>query len=175
MKRRKHPHLLPSHRFYSDTLIVKQHSHTHQINSSVRIQNSSSSSLFFAVVYASPKIPKAMQSPKPRRKAGPTTTNGPDSAEKLDELLISSAICNNEDLGPFVRKTFGTGKPETLLHHLKFFARSKESEIEEVCKAHYQDFIHAVDDLKSLLSDVESLKSALSDSNSSSNPSRLRF
>ncbi|KAL0712573.1 hypothetical protein Bca4012_019551 [Brassica carinata] len=107
-----------------------------------------------------------MQSPKPRRKAGPTTTNGPDSAEKLDELLISSAICNNEDLGPFVRKTFGTGKPETLLHHLKFFARSKESEIEEVCKAHYQDFIHAVDDLKSLLSDVESLKSALSDSNS---------
>ncbi|XP_009111295.1 exocyst complex component SEC15B [Brassica rapa] len=106
-----------------------------------------------------------MQSPKPRRKAGPTT-NGLDSAEKLDELLISSAICNGEDLGPFVRKTFGTGKPETLLHHLKLFSRSKESEIEEVCKAHYQDFIHAVDDLKSLLSDVESLKSALSDSNS---------
>ncbi|CAA7047071.1 unnamed protein product [Microthlaspi erraticum] len=70
------------------------------------------------------------------------------------------------DLGPFVRKTFGTGKLETLLQHLKFFARSKESEIEEVCKAHYQEFIHAVDDLKSLLSDVESLKSALSDSNS---------
>ncbi|KAF8116523.1 hypothetical protein N665_0017s0078 [Sinapis alba] len=106
-----------------------------------------------------------MQSPKPRRKMGPTT-NGPDSWDKLDELLISSAICNGEDLGPFVRKTFGTGKPETLLHHLKFFARSKESEIEEVCKAHYQDFIHAVDDLKSLLSDVDSLKSSLSDSNS---------
>lgn len=108
-----------------------------------------------------------MQSSKGRRKVGSTTAGaGIDSAEKLDELLISSAICNGEDLGPFVRKTFGTGKPETLLHHLKFFARSKESEIEEVCKAHYQDFIHAVDDLKSLLSDVESLKSALSDSNS---------
>ncbi|CAL9233286.1 unnamed protein product [Arabidopsis halleri] len=108
-----------------------------------------------------------MQSAKGRRKVGSTTAGtGIDSAEKLDELLISSAICNGEDLGPFVRKTFGTGKPETLLHHLKFFARSKESEIEEVCKAHYQDFIHAVDDLKSLLSDVESLKSALSDSNS---------
>ncbi|XP_009144578.1 exocyst complex component SEC15B [Brassica rapa] len=107
-----------------------------------------------------------MHSPKPpRRKPGPTTA-GADSGEKLDELLISSAICNGEDLGPFVRKTFGTGKPETLLHHLKLFARSKESEIEEVCKAHYQDFIHAVDDLKSLLSDVDSLKSSLSDSNS---------
>ncbi|CAA7054180.1 unnamed protein product [Microthlaspi erraticum] len=108
-----------------------------------------------------------MQSSKVRRKVGPATSGaGVDSAEKLDELLISSAICNGKDLGPFVRKTFGTGKLETLLQHLKFFARSKESEIEEVCKAHYQEFIHAVDDLKSLLSDVESLKSALSDSNS---------
>ncbi|CAN8237781.1 unnamed protein product [Cochlearia groenlandica] len=105
-----------------------------------------------------------MQSTNVRRKLAATT--GIDTAEKLDELLISSAICNGEDLGPFVRKTFGTGKPETLLQHLKYFSRSKESEIEEVCKAHYQDFIHAVDDLKSLLSDVESLKSALHDSNS---------
>ncbi|KAJ8774249.1 hypothetical protein K2173_009680 [Erythroxylum novogranatense] len=55
---------------------------------------------------------------------------------------------------------------QTLLHNLRHFARSKESEIEEVCKAHYQDFILAVDDLRSLLSDVDSLKSALSDSNS---------
>jgi hypothetical protein len=88
--------------------------------------------------------------------------NGAESADKLEQLLLSSAICNNEDLGPFIRKAFSSGKPETLHHHLRNFARSKESEIEEVCKAHYQDFILAVDDLKSLLSDVESLKSALS-------------
>ncbi|KAF7804869.1 exocyst complex component SEC15B [Senna tora] len=105
-----------------------------------------------------------MQSSKPRRKIVPA--NGEDSAEKLDQLLLSSAICNNEDLGPFVRKAFTSGKPDSLLHHLRHFARSKESEIEEVCKAHYQDFILAVDDLRSLLSDVDSLKSALSDSNS---------
>ncbi|XP_021889171.1 exocyst complex component SEC15B [Carica papaya] len=107
-----------------------------------------------------------MQTTKARRKVAPSTGDGGDSAEKLDQLLLSSAICNGEDLGPFVRKVFASGKPETLLHHLRHFARSKESEIEEVCKAHYQDFILAVDDLRSLLSDVDSLKSSLYDSNS---------
>ncbi|KAK4559045.1 hypothetical protein RGQ29_008331 [Quercus rubra] len=117
-----------------------------------------------------------MQSTKSRRKVAPNTAPGTkttatdngsaDSADKLDQLLLSSAICNNEDIGPFIRKAFTSGKPETLLLHLRHFARSKESEIEEVCKAHYQDFILAVDDLKSLLSDVESLKSSLSTSNS---------
>ncbi|XP_057964785.1 exocyst complex component SEC15B-like [Malania oleifera] len=107
-----------------------------------------------------------MQSSKMRRKVAPVTADGVDSADKLDQLLLSSAICNNEDLGPFIRKAFASGKPETLLHHLRHFTRSKESEIEEVCKAHYQDFIMAVDDLRSLLSDVDSLKSSLSNSNS---------
>ncbi|CAK9175343.1 unnamed protein product [Ilex paraguariensis] len=105
-----------------------------------------------------------MNSSKTRRKVAPATENG-DSADKLDQLLLSSAICNGEDLGPFVRKAFAAGHPETLLNHLRHFSRSKESEIEEVCKAHYQDFIMAVDDLRSLLSDVESLKSSLSNSN----------
>lgn len=105
-------------------------------------------------------------STRTRRKVVPATANGGDSSDKLDQLLLSSAICNGEDLGPFVRKAFASGKPETLLQHLRQFSRSKESEIEEVCKAHYQDFILAVDDLRSLLSDVDSLKSALSDSNS---------
>ncbi|KAI9181443.1 hypothetical protein LWI28_015056 [Acer negundo] len=103
---------------------------------------------------------------KTRRKVAPATANGGDSADKLDQLLLSSVICNGEDIGPFVRKAFASGKPETLSHHLRQFYRSKESEIEEVCKAHYQDFILAVDDLRSLLSDVDLLKSALSDSNS---------
>ncbi|GLT60831.1 hypothetical protein SLA2020_335780 [Shorea laevis] len=105
-----------------------------------------------------------MNSTKSRRKVGPASAaeNGAESADKLEQLLLSSAICNNEDLGPFIRKAFSSGKPDTLHHHLRHFARSKESEIEEVCKAHYQDFIMAVDDLKSLLSDVDSLKTALS-------------
>ncbi|MBA0589874.1 hypothetical protein Gorai_018600, partial [Gossypium raimondii] len=107
-----------------------------------------------------------MKSTRPRRKMAPAAADAGDSGEKLEQLLISSAICNGEDLGPFVRKAFSSGRPETLLHHLRHFSRSKESEIEEVCKAHYQDFILAVDDLRSLLSDVDSLKSSLYDSNS---------
>ncbi|XP_050237144.1 exocyst complex component SEC15B [Mercurialis annua] len=109
-----------------------------------------------------------MYTSKVRRKVSPAGNGDIDnnSAEKQDQFLLSAAICNGEDLGPFIRKSFASGKPETLLHNLRHFARSKESEIEEVCKAHYQDFILAVDDLRSLLSDVDSLKSALSDSNS---------
>ncbi|KAM1453523.1 hypothetical protein ACFXTO_003129 [Malus domestica] len=106
---------------------------------------------------------------KSRRKVAPSAAENGDSAEKLDQLLLSSAICNGEDVGPFVRKAFTSGKPETLLQHLRHFSRSKEYEIEEVCKAHYQDFILAVDDLRSLISDVDSLKSSLFDSNAKLN------
>lgn len=107
-----------------------------------------------------------MNTSKIRRKVVPAATENGDSADKLDQILLSAAICNGEDVGPFVRKAFASGKPETLLHHLKHFSRSKESEIEDVCRAHYEDFIMAVDDLRSLLSDVDSLKSSLSHSNS---------
>ncbi|XP_077228823.1 exocyst complex component sec15B [Tasmannia lanceolata] len=107
-----------------------------------------------------------MQTTKMRRKITPVSSDGQDSTEKQDQLLLSSAIYNGEDLGPFVRKAFATGHPETLLNHLRTFTKSKESEIEEVCRAHYEDFIQAVDDLRSLLSDVDSLKSSLSHSNS---------
>ncbi|KAF2298376.1 hypothetical protein GH714_023366 [Hevea brasiliensis] len=94
--------------------------------------------------------PSKMHSTKLRRKVAPANGVLDNSADKQDQLLLSAAICNGEDLGPFVRKAFASGKPETLLHNLRQFARSKESEIEEVCKAHYQDFILAVDDLRSL-------------------------
>ncbi|KAI3968543.1 hypothetical protein MKX01_007853 [Papaver californicum] len=122
-----------------------------------------------------------MQSTKSRRKITPITntttainskmiisSNGAGAAadsEKLDELLLFSAICNGDDLASFIRKAFISGKPETLLSRLRSFTKSKESEIEEVCKIHYQDFITAVDELKSLLSDVDKLKSSLSVSN----------
>ncbi|GJW74008.1 exocyst complex component SEC15B-like protein [Tanacetum coccineum] len=107
-----------------------------------------------------------MNTVKSRRKIPITSSETTaDSGEKVDQLLLSTAIQNNEDLSPFIRKTFATGKPETLLHHLRHFCRSKESEIEDVCKVHYQDFILAVDDLRSLLSGVETLKSNISSSN----------
>ncbi|KAK9146965.1 hypothetical protein Sjap_006868 [Stephania japonica] len=113
-----------------------------------------------------------MNSTKSRRRLPPLSAAAAaaadhDSSEKVELLLLSSAICNGEDLAPFVRKAFAAGKPEALLHQLRRFSRSQESEIEEVCKAHYQDFILAVDDLRSLLSDADALKSAISASNAS--------
>ncbi|PKA48932.1 putative exocyst complex component 6 [Apostasia shenzhenica] len=108
-----------------------------------------------------------------RRKPAPAPTSGPSprvaatgESEKQDLLALSSAIANGEDLVPFVRKAFASGRPDSLLHSLRQFVRIKESEIEDVCKSHYEDFIAAVDDLRSLLSDAESLKSSLSDANS---------
>ncbi|KAK9055841.1 hypothetical protein SSX86_026926 [Deinandra increscens subsp. villosa] len=118
-----------------------------------------------SVLIAKKPLPNSMNSSKTRRKVVAASTENGDSGDKLDQLLLSSAISNGEDLSPFIRKTFASGKPETLLHHLRHFCRSKEAEIEEVCKIHYQDFIMAVDDLRSLLSGVESLKSSISNSN----------
>ncbi|RZC80735.1 hypothetical protein C5167_043303 [Papaver somniferum] len=90
----------------------------------------------------------------------------PNSEYNQEEQVISSAISNGEDLGPIIRKAFSNGKPDILLSSLKNFKKSKEYEIEEVCKIHYQDFITAVDELKDLLSDVDELKSSISSSNS---------
>ncbi|KAI3864590.1 hypothetical protein MKX03_017047 [Papaver bracteatum] len=90
----------------------------------------------------------------------------PNSEYNQEEQIISSAISNGEDLGPIIRKAFSNGKPDILLSSLKNFKKSKEYEIEEVCKIHYQDFITAVDELKDLLSDVDELKSSISSTNS---------
>lgn len=90
---------------------------------------------------------------------------GGGDSDRQDLVQLSSAISNGDDLGPFVRRAFASGRPDALLSALRQSARSKESEIEAVCRAHYHDFIRAVDDLRSLLSDVDSLKSSLSDSN----------
>jgi len=44
--------------------------------------------------------------------------------------------------------------------------RDREAEIEELCRAHFHDFIRAVDDLRSLLADADALKGSLSASHS---------
>ncbi|KAI5352403.1 hypothetical protein L3X38_005294 [Prunus dulcis] len=77
---------------------------------------------------------------------------------KLPKHLIgldtsTNSLHHHQPASTIVRKVFTSGKPDTLLQHLRHFARS--------CKAHYQDFILAVDDLRSLLSDVDSLKTKL--------------
>lgn len=101
-----------------------------------------------------------MMQSKARRRVAPVE-NGDE-----ENLAVAAAIGNGEDLGPLIRRVFEVGKPESLLHQLRYFARKKEVEIEDVCKLHYQDFIHAVDELRGLLTDADTLKNSLSAVNS---------
>ncbi|ONK71178.1 uncharacterized protein A4U43_C04F5610 [Asparagus officinalis] len=43
---------------------------------------------------------------------------------------LSAAVSNGDDLSPFICRFFTQFKPEALLHNLRLFTRSKESEIE---------------------------------------------
>ena len=74
---------------------------------------------------------------------------------EADLAQLSAAIAAGEDLGPFVRRAFACGRPEPLLASLRAAVRDREAEIEELCRAHFHDFIRAVDDLRSLLADAE--------------------
>jgi len=85
---------------------------------------------------------------------------------EADLAQLSAAIAAGEDLGPFVRRAFACGRPEQLLASLHAAVRDREAEIEELCRAHFHDFIRAVDDLRSLLADADTLKGSLSASHS---------
>ncbi|KAL2896449.1 Exocyst complex component SEC15A [Bienertia sinuspersici] len=53
-----------------------------------------------------------------------------------------------------------TGTGEDLLKNL---SKKKETEIEELCRLHYEEFIIAVDELRGVLVDAEELKAELAD------------
>jgi len=80
-------------------------------------------------------------------------------------LGLAAFIANNEDLGPIIRHAFESGKPEALLHSLRNIVKMKEVEIEEICRLHYEEFILAVDELRSVLVEADDLKGTLSDEN----------
>jgi exocyst complex component 6 len=81
-------------------------------------------------------------------------------------LGVAAFIANGEDLGPIIRHSFDSGKPEALMHSLRSIVKKKEVEIEELCRLHYEDFILAVDELRGVLVDAEELKSMLCGENS---------
>ncbi|KAK8968438.1 putative exocyst complex component 6 [Platanthera guangdongensis] len=137
-------------------------------------RNSQSRIFLAAKAKKSTSVNSSLPPGKMRRKSLPDSSlPSPSSrggaageSDKQDLLLLSTAIANGEDLAPFVRKAFVSGRPDSLLHSLRHCVRSKESEIEDLCRAHYQEFISAVDELRSLLSDADTLKSSLSEANS---------
>ncbi|KAF8772790.1 hypothetical protein HU200_005377 [Digitaria exilis] len=98
--------------------------------------------------------------------AGSGHASSASAPSEADLAQLSTAIAAGEDLGPFVRRAFACGRPEPLLASLRAAARDREAEIEELCRAHFHDFIRAVDDLRSLLADADALKGSLSASHS---------
>jgi hypothetical protein len=83
----------------------------------------------------------------------------------VDDSALASAISNGEDLAPFIRAGFESGKPEAVVQQLRGVVRRKEVEIEDLCKAHYSEFIRAVDELRNVLVDADELKSGLAEEN----------
>ncbi|KAF7820262.1 exocyst complex component SEC15A-like [Senna tora] len=98
-----------------------------------------------------------------KKKKRTVTENG--DAGQGEDLVLATLIGNGDDLGPLVRHAFEMGRPEGLLHQLKYVVKKKEAEIEEMCKTHYEDFIVAVDELRGVLVDAEELKSELQSDN----------
>ncbi|KAI7866597.1 exocyst complex subunit Sec15-like-domain-containing protein [Spinellus fusiger] len=71
------------------------------------------------------------------------SNNGP-------ELTFSSTLDdeeNLEQLGPVIKQITETGKQTALLDQLDALIRKKDGEIERMCNTHYQEFVHAVDQL----------------------------
>ncbi|KAF3644862.1 Exocyst complex component SEC15A [Capsicum annuum] len=93
-----------------------------------------------------------------------TAAENGDTGTAEDSVLVTM-ISNGEDLGPMVRHSFESGKPDALLQQLKNVVKKKEVEIEELCKLHYEEFIIAVDELRGVLVDAEELKAELQTDN----------
>ncbi|KAI8459040.1 exocyst complex subunit Sec15-like-domain-containing protein [Phakopsora pachyrhizi] len=94
---------------------------------------------------------------------------------------ISSAGSGSNDhvglhgLGPIIRNIHISKQQDAYLRYLKKFISQKESEIEAVCRKHYQDFIGSVDRLLSVRRGINSLRSQVItlDSSIQSNGSSL--
>ncbi|TKY53485.1 Exocyst complex component SEC15A [Spatholobus suberectus] len=88
-----------------------------------------------------------------------------ENGDAGEDMVLANLIANGDDVGPLVRLAFEMGRPEGLLHQLTYVVKQKETEIEEMCQTHYEEFILAVDELRGVLVDAEELKSELQSDN----------
>ncbi|KAL0074521.1 exocyst complex subunit Sec15-like-domain-containing protein [Phycomyces blakesleeanus] len=90
-----------------------------------------------------------------------TTGNGP-------ELTFSSTLDdaeNLEQLGPVIKQITESGKQSAFLDQLDALIRKKDGEIERMCNAHYQEFVHAVDQLLKVRQGSVNLRRKIADVN----------
>lgn len=91
--------------------------------------------------------------------------NSGENGDGTVDAILAASIRNGDDLSPIVRHAFEIGKPDALMHQLNYVVKTKQVEIEELCKLHYEEFIIAVDELRGVLVDADELKSTLSTEN----------
>ncbi|KAI7904416.1 exocyst complex subunit Sec15-like-domain-containing protein [Cokeromyces recurvatus] len=74
--------------------------------------------------------------------------NDPNSFSGLESFSITLDDTENlEQLGPIIKNITETGKQTAFLNALDVLIRKNDGEIERMCNAHYQEFVHAVDQL----------------------------
>ncbi|KAL0138916.1 exocyst complex subunit Sec15-like-domain-containing protein [Mucor lusitanicus] len=79
-----------------------------------------------------------------------TTVNDTSVFASGIELTFSATLDDSENLeqlGPVIKNITETGKQEAFLDALDALIRKKDGEIERMCNSHYQEFVHAVDQL----------------------------
>ncbi|KAI8367558.1 exocyst complex subunit Sec15-like-domain-containing protein [Radiomyces spectabilis] len=84
------------------------------------------------------------------------------------ELTFSATLDdaeNLEQLGPIIKQITETGKQGAFLNQLDALIRKKDGEIERMCNAHYQEFVHAVDQLLKVRQGSVDLRRKLTDVN----------
>ncbi|KAG0180252.1 hypothetical protein DFQ28_005144 [Apophysomyces sp. BC1034] len=84
------------------------------------------------------------------------------------ELTFSATLDdaeNLEQLGPVIKQITENGKQRAFLEQLDALIRKKDGEIERMCNAHYQEFVHAVDQLLKVRQGSVSLHQKITDVN----------
>lgn len=76
-----------------------------------------------------------------------------------DNVLVS--LVESEHLGPALKAVFESGKEKECVENLKGYIHRKQSEIEDICSFHYQEFIHSVDELLEVRNDTSLLKDSI--------------
>eukprot|EP00741_Cyanophora_paradoxa_P012381 tig00020610_g11962.t1 len=83
--------------------------------------------------------------------------------EGLEELAILQSLVESDEPGPALKAVFERGVHDTFLEVLNAYIAKKDTEIQELCNSHYQEFIRSVDDLSTARKDVRNLKRAVVD------------
>ncbi|KAL1920783.1 uncharacterized protein VTP21DRAFT_11418 [Calcarisporiella thermophila] len=101
----------------------------------------------------------------PQKSSSGTGTTSTDTAEVLHKLMLvtetGSESENLELLGPLLQSIFDSKREKQFLTQLSGFIKQKDGEIEKMCNANYQEFVHSVDQLLKVRQGTLSLKNKI--------------